>query len=280
MNAPVLVDVRAGVGHITLASPAGGNAIGLATAQGLLHAAQECERQRVRAVLLTAQGGSFCVGGDLREFAGLSGPALSGHLLEVTAALHQAQTLLASLDAPMVAAVQGAVAGAGVGLACAADITVAADDVKFVLAYTGIGLTPDAGATWSLPRLVGTKRALDLLLLNQPLTAHDALAAGLVSRVVPAQGLAQTARELTDRLAAGPTAAFGVTRRLVQEGWSSTWREQLARESVSIASAATSSEGIEGMAAFLGKRKPSYFSVAEEPSAHQDISTTKEHPHA
>lgn len=280
MKAPVLVDVRAGVGYITLANSAAGNAIGLATAQGLLHAAQECERQRVRAILLTGRGGSFCVGGDLREFSAFTGPALSGHLLEVTAALHRAQTLLASLDAPLVAAVQGAVAGAGVGLACAADITVASDDVRFVLAYTGIGFTPDAGATWSLPRLVGTKRAMDLFLLNRPLTADDALTAGLISRVVPADALAQTAQELTDRLAAGPTAAFGATRRLIQAGWSSTWQEQLARESVSIASAATSAEGIEGLAAFLGKRRPCYRPVADESSIRQEISMTKEHPHA
>src|SRR5262249_17343525 len=133
--------------------------------------------------VLSGLGRSFCVGGDLREFSSFGGDALAGHLRAVTGALHDALRGFAGLDAPMIAAVHGAVAGAGVGLAAAADLTIAAADARFVLAYTGIGFSPDAGVTWSLPRLVGPKRALDLLLTNRPLSAREALDIGLVSRV-------------------------------------------------------------------------------------------------
>ncbi|MFI6693414.1 enoyl-CoA hydratase-related protein [Streptomyces sp. NPDC050433] len=247
-----------GLARITLSRGEAGNAIGLETARGLLDAARTCERAAVRAVLLTAEGKSFCVGGDLREFSQLSGQALEKHLVAVTDALHEALRLFAAIDAPLVAAVQGAVAGAGIGLAAAADVTVAAENASFTAAYTGIGYSPDAGVSWFLPRLIGPKRALDLLLTNRRVPAAEAAALGLVSRVVAAEYVLAESVRTAQTLSRGPTAAFGATRRLVAAGLTSDLGPQLDREARTLAAAAASDEGREGVAAFLGKRAPDF----------------------
>lgn len=254
MNGPVSMETSDGVAHVRLCRPERGNAIDLATARGLLAAATRCERDAVRAVVLSGAGRSFCVGGDLREFAELSGTALAGHLRAVTDALHDALRGFARLDAPLVAAVQGAVAGAGVGLAAAADLTLAAAGTTFVLAYTGIGYSPDAGVTWSLPRLVGPRRALDLLLTNRPVDAREAAEMGLVSRVVAPADLAAEAEKLAAGLAAGAMAALSATRRLVAAGLTTDLSAHLDREAAALAEAAVSPDGREGVAAFLAKR--------------------------
>ncbi|WP_228033821.1 enoyl-CoA hydratase/isomerase family protein [Streptomyces spongiae] len=251
-----------GVAHVELCREKAGNAIDLATATGLLEAARTCEStDGVRAVLLTGRGRSFCVGGDLREFVRFSGDRLAAHLVEVTDALHGALRVFAGLDAPLVAAVQGAAAGAGLGLAAAADLTLAASDATFVAAYTGIGYSPDAGVSWSLPRLVGRKRALDLLLTNRRITAPEAAEMGLVSRVVEADRLADTAEETAVALARGATGAFGATRRLVAEGLSAGLDAHLDAEARHLTEAAVSAEGREGVAAFLAGRSPDFAGV-------------------
>jgi 2-(1,2-epoxy-1,2-dihydrophenyl)acetyl-CoA isomerase len=253
----VTVDVDgAGVAHVEMCRAEAGNAIDLAMARELLAAARSCRRGDVRAVLLTGRGRSFCVGGDLREFGGLSGERLSAHLTAVTDALHGALRVFAGLDAPLVAAVQGAVAGAGVGLAAAADLTVAASDATFTAAYTGIGYSPDAGVSWSLPRLVGPKRALDLLLTNRRVSAAEADRIGLVSRVVAADRLAEEAARATAALAGGATGAFGTTRHLVAGAYSTSLDAHLDAEARGLAAAAVSAEGREGVAAFLSERRP------------------------
>jgi 2-(1,2-epoxy-1,2-dihydrophenyl)acetyl-CoA isomerase len=255
----------AGVAHVEMCREKAGNAIDLAMAQGLLDAARACERADVRAVLLTGQGRSFCVGGDLREFAALSGDRLAAHLTAVTDALHGALRVFAGLDAPLVAAVQGAVAGAGLGLAAAADVTIAASDAAFTAAYTGIGYSPDAGVSWSLPRLVGAKRALDLLLTNRRISSAEAAEMGLVSRVVPADRLSEEAVAAVVALACGATGAFGATRRLVAGALAAGLDVHLDAEARQLAAAACSTEGREGVAAFLAKRRPDW-SVARTDS--------------
>ncbi|MGW1608254.1 enoyl-CoA hydratase/isomerase family protein [Streptomyces sp. NPDC002285] len=257
MNAVAVRIDDSGVAHVELCRAEAGNAIGLAMATGLLEAARTCEKaDGLRVVLLTGRGRSFCVGGDLREFADLTGDELATHLGRVTDALHGAMRVFAGLDAPLVAAVQGAAAGAGLGLAAAADLTFAASDAVFVAAYTGIGYSPDAGVSWSLPRLVGPKRALDLLLTNRRVTASEAAEMGLASRVVATGRLAEEARSAAEELARGATGAFGVTRRLVAAGLSAGLDAHLDAEARHLAGAAVSDEGREGVAAFLARRSP------------------------
>jgi 2-(1,2-epoxy-1,2-dihydrophenyl)acetyl-CoA isomerase len=252
---PVTLDVRDGVAHLTLRRGDAGNAIGLALARSFRDAAQACTSdERVRVVLLSGAGRSFCVGGDLREFSAVAPDRLGAHLLEVTDALHGALRALAAGDAPVVAAVQGAAAGAGVSLAAATDVTLAAADATFLLAYSNIGYSPDGGATWSLPRIVGYKRALELLLLNPRLSASQAQEAGLVTTVVEPDRLLDEAASVAARLASGPTRAFGITRRLLAGALTCDLDAQLDREAQALAAAATSPEGVEGVAAFLEKR--------------------------
>ncbi|MDX3452391.1 enoyl-CoA hydratase-related protein [Streptomyces sp. ME02-8801-2C] len=249
-----------------------GNPIDLATARALLDAARECEKARARAVLLTGRGPSFCVGGDLKEFAALPGERLAGHLAAVTDALHGALRTLAGLDAPLVAAVQGAVAGAGLGLASAADVCLAASDARFMAAYTAIGYTPDAGTSWTLPRLVGPRRALDLLLTNRRVPAREALEMGLVSRVVEPERLYEEAVETAAVLARGATGAYGVTRWLVGRASSVGLTEHLEAEARHLSAAAVSAEGREGVAAFIEGR-PAVFTrpdVARPDAARSD----------
>jgi 2-(1,2-epoxy-1,2-dihydrophenyl)acetyl-CoA isomerase len=254
---PVTVEVQHDVAHVVLNRPNASNAIDLALAQGLLDAARTCRDGGVRAVLLAGAGRNFCVGGDLRGFGEIPADELSGHLAAVAGTLHDALRVFAALDAPIVAAVQGAVAGAGVALVAAADLALAAEDASFTLAYTAIGYTPDAGTTWTLPRLIGTRRTLELLLTNRRLSAAEAADMGLVNEVVPGD-LDERAHELTERLARGATHAFGVTKRLIATGMTAGLDAQLDRETRAIAAAATSAEGIEGVAAFREKRPPEF----------------------
>ncbi|MFD6170943.1 enoyl-CoA hydratase/isomerase family protein [Streptomyces coeruleorubidus] len=264
MSVGVEID-DSGLARVTLRRGEAGNAIDLDLARGLLEAARACERAAVRAVLLTGEGKSFCVGGDLREFSRLSGEALEKHLTAVTDALHDALRTFTASDAPVVAAVQGAVAGAGIGLAAAADVTLAAADASFTAAYTGIGYSPDAGVSWFLPRLVGPKRALDLLLTNRRVPAAEAEAIGLVSRTVAPDRLAAEAERTAEALRSGPTAAFGVTRRLVAAGLTTDLGPHLDREARALAAAAASDTGREGVAAFLGKRRPDFTRIPPSP---------------
>ncbi|MBE8520628.1 enoyl-CoA hydratase/isomerase family protein [Amycolatopsis sp. H6(2020)] len=240
----VSVAVENGVAHVRL-TRGRGNPIDLAAAEGLRQAARQC--QGAQAVLLTAAGPSFCVGGDLREFAAAAD--LRAHLDRVTGALHEALRIFAALDVPVVAAVRGAVAGAGLGLLGVADLVVAGEDAGFVAAYTGIGYTPDAGVSWTLPRLVGPRPALDLLLTNRRLTVAEALAAGLVTSV--AADPEQAAAALAERLAG---AAFGATKRLVRASQGESFGRHLDAEARAIGEAAVSPAGRAGVAAFLGRR--------------------------
>jgi len=260
----VSTEIEAGVARIVMRRAERGNAIDLAMARGLLAAAIACRASAVRAVLLSGEGRSFCVGGDLREFAALRGRELSDHLARVTDALHGALRVFAAMDAPLVAAVRGPVAGAGVGLAAAADLTIAAADATFLLAYTGIGYSPDAGVTWSLPRLVGPKRALDLLLTNRRLSAREAFDLGLVTRVVDPGELSGEADRVAAALAGGATGAIGATRRLVAAGLSGDLDAQLDREARCLSGMAVSADGREGVTAFLEKRAPR-FNPEEKP---------------
>lgn len=254
----LLYEVRDGVAHVTLNREKAANALNLQMSQDLHDAALRCrEDPAVRAVVIGATGRLFCAGGDLSAFsaAGDDAPAL---LKRMTLYLHAAIALFARMDAPVIAAVSGTAAGAGFSLVCATDLAIAGESAKFTMAYTRAGLTPDGSSTWFLPRLVGRRRTLDLMLSNRMLSAAEALEWGLVSQVVPDGEVAATAGALAAKLAAGPTGAFGVTKRLVLASGSESLETQMELEGLGISDAARTPDGREGIAAFLEKRPPQF----------------------
>jgi 2-(1,2-epoxy-1,2-dihydrophenyl)acetyl-CoA isomerase len=252
------LSVRDGVAYLTLNRPDAANSITVELARDLMYATMRCDEDAsVRAVLLTGAGRMFCGGGDLKTFAS-KGDALPEYLKEVTTYLHAAMSRLTRMNAPVIAAVHGSAAGAGMSIACAADIVLAADDAKFTMAYTRAGLTPDGSSTYFLPRIVGLRRALDLALTSRVLTAKEALELGIVTRLVPADRLLDEARALATEFAAGPTHALGATKRLLHAGWTGTLETQMELETRVIADAARGHDAREGIAAFAAKRPPRF----------------------
>lgn len=250
--------VRDGVAHVTLNRPEAANSINVELARDLMYAALACdEDQSVRAVVLAGAGRMFCGGGDLKTFAG-KGAGLPHYLKEVTTYLHAAASRLTRMNAPVIAAVHGSAAGAGMSLACAADIVLAAEGAKFTMAYTRAGLTPDGSSTYFLSRIVGLRRALELTLTNRVLSAVEAVALGIATRVVPEAELLDEAQALAAEFAAGPTQAYGAAKRLLHAGWTGTLETQMELETRTIADVARGGDAREGIAAFVEKRPPKF----------------------
>lgn len=245
------VSVDGGVGHIQLNRPEVSNALDLATGEAFAAAVDQFSADdQVRAVVLTGAGTRFCAGGDVSGFTE-SGDS-SQYLEDLANALDGALQRLANMPKPVVAGVAGAVAGAGLGLMLSADVIIAARDTKFVTAYSSIGLTPDCGVSWLLPRAIGQVRALDMLVGGTVVDADRALDWGLVGRVVD-EDAAGAAHELAAQLAGGPSAALGQASRLVREGWERSRADAGARESRTIAGAVTAPEARDLIAQFLNR---------------------------
>jgi 2-(1,2-epoxy-1,2-dihydrophenyl)acetyl-CoA isomerase len=256
----LLFEVRDSVASITLNRPEILNALNLELARDLMNVAMECSGNRdVRAVVLSGAGSAFCAGGDLKSFAA-QGERLPAYVTEVATYLHAAVSYLTRMQAPVIAAVQGSAAGAGMSLACACDLICAGESARFTAAYTRIGLTPDGSLTYFLSRAVGMKRALELTLLNRTLSAEEAYHWGIVTSIAPDDSMLAQAEALAKRLAMGPTLAFGTTKRLLHQGWNESLETQMTYETQAISAMAASSDGQEGIAAFLGKR-PAHFEV-------------------
>jgi len=256
--ATLLFDVRDNVAHITLNRPQAANSINEEMGRDLLDAVLRCDEDpEIRAVILSGAGKIFCGGGDLKDFHG-RGKNLPYYLKEVTTYLHAAMSRMMRMDPPVIGAVHGAAAGAGMSLAIACDIVIAAETTRFTVAYTRIGLTPDGSASYFLPRIVGLRRALELTLTNRMLCAQEALEWGIVTRVVPEGELLIQAETIARQLAAGPTPALGVSKRLLHSGWTETLETQMEHESQSIANSARTADAREGMTAFLEKRSPKF----------------------
>lgn len=257
----ILFDLRDGVAHLTLNRPDAANAINLESSQELYDVMLRCdENPAVRAVLVTGSGKMFCAGGDLKTFAARKDD-LPAHLKLLTHFIHGAVSLMARMDAPVIAAVNGTVAGGGLGLVFGADLVIAAESARFTMAYTRAALSPDASTSFFLPRLVGLRRALDLTLTNRVLSAREALEWGIVNRVVPESELTATAQALAKEMAEGPTAAFGAAKRLLRDSFSDTLETHLQAEARAIADRSRNAEAREGISAFLEKRAPRYRGV-------------------
>jgi 2-(1,2-epoxy-1,2-dihydrophenyl)acetyl-CoA isomerase len=254
----LLYEVREHVAHITLNRPEMGNALDHAMARDLHDAALRCDGDPdVRAVILTGAGHAFCVGGDLKSFLPRA-DAIGRHLKEVIVHFHGAVTTFARMDAPVIAAINGVAAGGGLSLACATDLAIAAESARFTVAYTRIGLSPDGGGSYALPRLVGLRRALDLALTNRHFTAAEALEWGMLTRVVPDDQLAAAAEQIAIELAAGSRGALAAAKRLLRASLETSLEMQLAAEGELIAACADAPDGREGIAAFLEKRAPHF----------------------
>ena len=212
----------------------------------------------VRAVLLTAEGKVFCGGGDLAGFAAEDPADLPAYIDAVAIDLHAAVNRFSRMNAPLVAAVGGSAGGAGMSLVAASDLVVAGQSAKFTMGYTKAGLVPDGTSTFFLARVVGLRRATDLVLTNRVLTATEAEAWGLVNRVVPDDEVRSTAEALARQLANGPTRSFGAAKKLLLEGASSSLEQAMERECFAISAASASDDAREGMAAFLAKRAPQF----------------------
>jgi 2-(1,2-epoxy-1,2-dihydrophenyl)acetyl-CoA isomerase len=239
---------------ITLNRPDSYNAFTTSMHAALYSVLEEAASEEVRAVVITGAGKGFCAGQDITEFQGLDHEV--GEHLEAT--YHPNIRAIRALEKPVIAAVNGAAAGAGLSLACACDHRIAADGAGFVPGFIGIGLVPDSGGSYFIARLLGASRAFAWMSSNRKLTAAEALAWGLVDEVVDAEALADRATELAADYAARPTRAIGMTKRLFDHTQTATLDEQLALEAQLQTAATKTTDFAEGVTAFLEKRPPSF----------------------
>ncbi|HUZ09956.1 MAG TPA: enoyl-CoA hydratase-related protein [Acidimicrobiales bacterium] len=251
----IQLSVHEGIARLQLNRPESANTVNARLARELFDAATALRWDpTVRVVLLTSAGKVFCGGGDIAEFAE-QGDRLPQHVARVTHDLHGAIQAFSTMDAPLVIAVGGSAGGAGLSLVSAGDLVLAGARAKFTMAYTRVGLTPDGSSSFYLARVVGLRRAMDLVLTNRVLTATEAEAWGLVNRVVADEELAEAAEELARGIASGPTAAYGAAKRLLLRGATSDLADAMARESEEISRVSRTPDAIEAVSAFLEKRE-------------------------
>ncbi|HEX8971490.1 enoyl-CoA hydratase/isomerase family protein [Oryzihumus sp.] len=256
-DAPVLLDVSDGVATVTLNRAGAMNALDIATKDALLATLQRvADDPEVRCVVLTGTGRAFCVGQDLREHISLLQSQDAALWETVPRHYNPITELIATMNKPVIAAINGVAAGAGAAFAFAADLRVIVDGGGFNLAFAGIALSCDSGSSWSLPRLVGTARAKELLLLPRTVPASEALQLGLVTRVVSAEELPGVVAELARTLADGPTLAYGSIRRAVAYSAGHDLTSSLAHESELMTLTGQSEDHQAAVAAFLAKEKP------------------------
>lgn len=250
--------VSEGVGEITLDRPKVLNSFTRPMARELQSALRVAGQDpEVRAVLLTGAGRAFCAGQDLAEAVPPDAPPPP--IEDIVRETYNPTVLaIRAIEKPVIAAVNGVAAGAGANLAFACDIILAAENATFIQAFARIGLVPDTGGTWFLPRLLGAHRATALMMLGEKLTAAEAQAMGLVWRVYPAAQLHQAAREFARHLATQPTRAFGLTKRALNASMDNSLEEQLALEAELQAEAGRTRDFDEGVRAFLEKRTPAF----------------------
>jgi 2-(1,2-epoxy-1,2-dihydrophenyl)acetyl-CoA isomerase len=258
-SAPLLVEVSDGIAWLRLNRPEAMNSLDNALKDALVAAlSQVGEDPAVRCVVLTGSGRAFCVGQDLKEHVrSLSDPSSS---LATTVTDHYNPIVLAlsTMNKPVIAALNGVAAGAGLSFALACDFRIAAEGAGLNTSFAGIALSCDSGASWTLPRLVGPARAKELLLLPRTVPADEALALGLVTTVVPPEALERTVSDLARTLADGPTLAYGSIRRALAYSAGTDLADAVAHEAELMALTGGSSDHRAAVDAFLAKEKPTY----------------------
>jgi 2-(1,2-epoxy-1,2-dihydrophenyl)acetyl-CoA isomerase len=252
--------VDEGVATITLSRPDQMNSLDLATKEALLAAVrQAADDTAVRCVVITGSGRAFCVGQDLREHIELiTTRSVEEVWSTVDAHYGPIAATIAEMPKPVIAAVNGVAAGAGMSIAMACDLRVAADEAGFNTAFTGVALSCDTGSSWTLPRLVGPTRAMELLLNPRTVKADEALAMGLVNSVVPAGDLPDTVAELARKLAAGPTLAYASVKASVAYAATHPLSDALAFESRMMARTGSSADHRNAVESFIAKEKPTF----------------------
>lgn len=252
------LEVENNVATVTLMRPDDANAMNGAMLDEIWEAALICEEDpEIRAVIVTATGKMFCAGGDLKEFNG-QGDNIPAFVTRHATLLHAGITRFQRMDAPVIMAVNGVAAGAGLSLMASGDVVLAADNAAFVSAYTASGLTPDGSSTYFLAKHIGLMRAKEMILLNRKLTAQEACDWGLVTRVVAPEDLMTEARAMAESFAAGATKAYGGAKRLLLSAFNQTLESQLELETVSIADMGRTRDGRHGIDAFANRRKPEF----------------------
>lgn len=246
-----------GVATLTLNDPQSRNAISPGWGKRFREIAESLDSREVRVVVIEATGTHFSVGGDISFFAAAAN--IRDDVYALAADIHAGLLALSELPAPLIASVQGPAAGAGLSLVLASDFAIATESAAFVVAYTAIGLSPDLGCSYWLPRRVGSRRATELTLTNRRVDSGEAERIGILTEVVDDQAkLSQRVAELAGDLAAGPLAAHGAVKRLAEMSWNNTLAQQLDAEAHSIADLAASPTGAEGITAFRERRKPRF----------------------
>ncbi len=257
---PVLLELDdTGVAHLTLNRPDASNGMDVPFLRALYDAIMRAHGEPgVRAVLITGAGPNFCAGGDVKTFAA-KGEALPDYLREATAWLQVSMAALTRLSAPVVAAVHGfAAGGGGFGLVCSSDLVIAGESAKFLPGATRVGMAPDGGVSVTLARIVGFRRAMDIVLRNPTLTAAEALDVGLLTQVVPDAELAATAGQVAADLAAGAPLALSQAKRMLWDGIGRSVEQAFPDEARTVAELSGTADAREGLAAVLERRAPAF----------------------
>lgn len=254
----IVVTAEDGVATLRLNDPGSMNALSSSMGADLGEAVDGvCADTRIRALVITGTGRGFSAGGDVQSFYdNRDDPA---DTMQATLdGLHGSIAKILDAPFPTVSAINGVVAGAGMGLALATDLAIAVDTAVFTMAYTGIGVSPDGSSTFFLPRVVGARRAMELILTNRVIDSAEALALGIVNQVAPAADFDEAVSSLASKLANGPTLAYVRARKLIRLSFGNDVRTQMNAEAEAIMAASASDDFYEGVSAFIEKRKPRF----------------------
>lgn len=253
-SAEIVSRLDGAVAQIRFNRPAKLNAINLRLASQFRQACEEHTADpRVRVIVLSGEGRSFMAGGDIAEMD--ADPMVAARLIED---MHHGLMLLSQAPVPVIGSVHGSIAGGGFGVALSCDLCIAADESSFCMAYPLIGASADCGTTWGLARLVGLRKAMEIALLSEPISAKRAHELGIVNLVVPQAELATATQRLAERLAEGPTKAYGHVKALLKKAAAHGYVDHLNAESGAFLSCADTQDFREGTKAFLEKRRPSF----------------------
>jgi 2-(1,2-epoxy-1,2-dihydrophenyl)acetyl-CoA isomerase len=254
----LIVDRRGKIVTITLNRPDDANGLNMQMAAELASVAARCDTDSsVRAVVLTASGRFFCAGGDVKAMAGFGGD-VAANMKRLADEVHKAISTLSRMRAPLIVAVNGVAAGGGFSLAVIGDIVIAGETAAFTMAYTAIGLSPDGGSSYFLPRLIGLRRTQELMLTNRKLSAAEALDWGVVTSVAPPDNLMEMALKVAEYCAAGPADSNAIVKQLLLDTFSNGLETQLEIEGRHIARCGATIDGQEGIRAFVDKRRPHF----------------------